>query len=191
MPMLRLPVRGSRVCTQGSVMKRPPSCGQHLRIGKKLRSKLSAANDLFAGRVFGARRSSEMRLLSSPSCGSIFSLSKSPAGGFMFIRPVIRSAIWSIRSTPSAIAMRRSLPNWLISTLWPGWPATFSKSSAGPPGAYSDRICRLLRPAASCEPILLTRSVISVISSSGRNLLADASQLPCFFRVLIQSRRSS
>ena len=61
MPILRLPVSGSRVCTQGSVMKRPPSRGQHLRIGKKLRSKLSRlavavrfSDDFFARRVFGA-----------------------------------------------------------------------------------------------------------------------------------------
>ncbi len=54
MPMLRLPERGSRVTTQGRVMKRPPSWGQHLRMGNWLRSKLSLTNDFFAGRVFGA-----------------------------------------------------------------------------------------------------------------------------------------
>src|SRR5271154_6580984 len=34
MPRLRSPVSGSRVTTHGSVMKRPPSSGQHLRMGK-------------------------------------------------------------------------------------------------------------------------------------------------------------
>ena len=29
--------------------------------------------------------------------------------------------------------MRRSLPNWFIRTLAPGWPLTFSKRRAGPP----------------------------------------------------------
>ena len=52
--MLRLPERGSRVMTQGRVMKRPPSWGQHLRIGNWLRSKLSLTNDFLAVGVFGA-----------------------------------------------------------------------------------------------------------------------------------------
>src|ERR1017187_9870658 len=34
MPTLRSPVSGSRVTTPGSVMKRPPSKGQHLRMGR-------------------------------------------------------------------------------------------------------------------------------------------------------------
>src|SRR5476649_308385 len=34
MPTLRSPVSGSRVTTQGSVMNRPPSSGQHLRMGR-------------------------------------------------------------------------------------------------------------------------------------------------------------
>src|SRR5271170_2291495 len=40
-PTLRSPVSGSRVTTHGSVMKRPPSSGQHLRMGR-LRSVGSA-----------------------------------------------------------------------------------------------------------------------------------------------------
>ena len=74
-------------------------------------------------------------LVRAPSCGSILSLSRRPSGAFMFIRPLMRSAISSSRSTPRASAMRRSLPNWLMRTLWPGWPLMFSNSSAGPPGA--------------------------------------------------------
>src|ERR1017187_9704568 len=34
MPTLRSPVSGSRVTTHGSVMKRPPSSGQHFNIGR-------------------------------------------------------------------------------------------------------------------------------------------------------------
>src|SRR5487761_54778 len=34
MPRLRSPVSGSRVTTHGSVMKRPPSSGQHFRMGR-------------------------------------------------------------------------------------------------------------------------------------------------------------
>jgi hypothetical protein len=41
MPRLRLPVFGSRVVTQGRVMKRPASCGQHCRMGKSRSEKLS------------------------------------------------------------------------------------------------------------------------------------------------------
>ena len=35
-------------------MNRPPSCGQHLKIGNALRSKFSLQNHFFARRVFGA-----------------------------------------------------------------------------------------------------------------------------------------
>src|ERR1017187_10591650 len=41
MPTLRSPVSGSRVTTHGNVMNRPPSSGQHLRMGR-LRSVGSA-----------------------------------------------------------------------------------------------------------------------------------------------------
>src|ERR1035437_10394406 len=41
MPTLRLPVFGSRVITQGRVTKRPPSLGQHCRMGKSRSEKLS------------------------------------------------------------------------------------------------------------------------------------------------------
>src|ERR1039457_5152432 len=34
MPTLRSPVSGSLVTTHGNVMKRPPSSGQHLRMGR-------------------------------------------------------------------------------------------------------------------------------------------------------------
>ncbi len=40
-PTLRLPVFGSRVTTHGKVMKRPPSFGQHCRMGKSRSEKLS------------------------------------------------------------------------------------------------------------------------------------------------------
>ena len=53
MPMLRLPVRGSRVMTQGRVMKRPPSRGQHWRMGNSIEGEVVAEDDFLAGRVFG------------------------------------------------------------------------------------------------------------------------------------------
>ena len=45
----------------------------------------------------------------------------------------------SSESVSSASRMRRSLPNWFISTLVPGYPFTFSNKSAGPPAAYPFR----------------------------------------------------
>ena len=41
MPRLRFPDLGSRVVTKGRVMKRPASLGQHCRMGKSSREKLS------------------------------------------------------------------------------------------------------------------------------------------------------
>ena len=41
MPTLRLPVFGSRVITQGNVINRPASLGQHCRIGKIEKENLS------------------------------------------------------------------------------------------------------------------------------------------------------
>ena len=48
MPRLRLPDFGSRVVTQGSVMNRPASFGQHCRIGKSSNEKVVALDDFFA-----------------------------------------------------------------------------------------------------------------------------------------------
>ena len=47
-PQLRLPVSGLRENTIGSVMKRPPSCGQHFRIGKFVQRKIVAADHFLA-----------------------------------------------------------------------------------------------------------------------------------------------
>ena len=70
----------------------------------------------------------------SANMGSILILSSSPCGDFTSMKYLIRSAISSSESTSSANRMRRSEPNWLISSLAPGYPLTFSKSKAGPPG---------------------------------------------------------
>ena len=48
MPTLRLPVRGSRVITQGNVMKRPPSSGQHCSTGKVEQREIVVLDDLLA-----------------------------------------------------------------------------------------------------------------------------------------------
>jgi len=54
--MFRLPDFGSFVCTQGSVMNRPPSYGQHFRIGNWLRSKPSLRMTSLHGASFRAHR---------------------------------------------------------------------------------------------------------------------------------------
>src|ERR1035437_4529508 len=53
MPTLRSPVSGSRVTTHGSVMKRPPSSGQHLRMGRL--------------RIVGSTRASRVVVGASPT----------------------------------------------------------------------------------------------------------------------------
>ena len=58
MPTLRLPVFGSRVTTQGSVMNLPPSFGQHCRTGKWLRR--SCLADDFLARAGGNRLGKEL-----------------------------------------------------------------------------------------------------------------------------------
>src|SRR6266404_6513762 len=91
----------------------------------------------------------------------------------------MRSAISSSRSTPRAISMRRSEPNWLISTGTPFAPFTFSNSSAGPPG----------RPYFLAAP-LETRSAISVISSTGSTSVRILLSSPARSSAAIQSLRS-
>ena len=77
--------------------------------------------------------------------GSIFNFSSSLRRLEMEQRPM-RPAMSSSESTFSASFMRRSLPNWFISTFAPGNPFTFSNSSAGPPGPRAP--ARLGRPLA-------------------------------------------
>ncbi len=153
MPVLRFPVLGSRVITHGSVIKRPPSCGQHCRMGKSSREKFSFLMTSLHGPVATILGKN---LPISASMGSIFSFSRKPSGDFILSNWRMRSAISSRLFTPSAICMRRSEPNWLMRTGTPFPPFTFSKSSAGPPG----------RPYFLAAP-LETRSAISVISRMG------------------------
>src|SRR5579883_2087111 len=52
MPALRFPVFGSRVTTQGSVMKRPASFGQHCRMGETGQGEVVPRDDFLASTGF-------------------------------------------------------------------------------------------------------------------------------------------
>lgn len=108
-------VSGSSVCTNGSVTKRPPSCGQHFSTGNRSNRAASPyANDLLAprwpltsrGSQRDMRPSNGIRNLSNRSGLGEVSAAKSSS-----IRPVSGS-----RFTPSANAIRRSEPIILVST---------------------------------------------------------------------------
>src|SRR6267154_2525984 len=81
-PTFLFPVSGFLVNTSGNVMNRPPSCGQHFRIGKskRLTSLPFCITSLHAPlfTLFGKNDPS------SASFGSILTLSKNPCGVSIF-----------------------------------------------------------------------------------------------------------
>src|SRR6185369_17509030 len=78
-PTLRLPERGSRVVTHGKVMNRPPSKGQHCRIGKSSSEKSPFLMTSLQGAV-GTTLGKKLPI--SASIGNIFTLSRKPCGDF-------------------------------------------------------------------------------------------------------------
>ena len=179
--------------TQGRVMKRPASFGQHCRMGKSSKENSSRLMTSLQGPVATVLGKN---LPISASMGSIFTLSRNPWGDFTSMKPRMRSAISSRESTSSASFMRRAEPNWLISTCAPGYPLTFWKRSARPPGTAALVSAGgpgttvagrgLLRP----KP-LLTRSVISLISRMGSTSVRIFFNSPARSSAAIHSRRSS
>ena len=154
--------------TQGRVMKRPASLGQHCRMGNQLSEKLSFRMTSLQApveTVFGKN------LPISASIGSIFTLSSRPCGDLTSMKCRMRSAMSSNESTSRASFMRRADPNWLIRTCCPGCPLTFWKSRAGP-------------------LTLLMRSVISAISRIGSTSVLTCLSSPARSSAAIQSRRS-
>ena len=109
--------------------------GPALEDGEVVEVEVVAEDDFLAGGVFGADGFGE----GAGECAELGQhlelVEEALGGGFMLRRPLMRSAISSRWLTPRDMAMRRSQPNWLMRTLWPGWPLMFSKSRAGPPGA--------------------------------------------------------
>jgi len=125
-PTFFSPVSGFFVKTSGNVMKRPPSCGQHFRIGKSKRLTRFLLYHFLA-------RASLQRFgkndPSSASFGSIFTLSKNPCGVSIFRIPGFAQATSSNSFTSNASAIRRTLPNALISN---GCRDPFGFSTAAP-----------------------------------------------------------
>ena len=88
--------------TIGSVMKGPPSSGQHFRMGISSSVPPSFTTSWHGPllSVFG------IRSLRRPSIGSIFSVSSMPAGIFGLVSSAISAARSSSERTPSAMHIR-------------------------------------------------------------------------------------
>ncbi len=154
-------------------MKRPPSSGQHLRIGSCSRLARSPSSTTS---WHGASRTTLGPISeSSFSRGSILSLSRTdieppPALRGSSSVDSISATRSSIRSTPSAMVRRVIEPKVLVRTGVLN-PRTRSKRSAGPPARVA-------------------RCVISVISSSESTSLRTRSSSPAAVRSAMNSRRS-
>ncbi len=114
MPTLRLPVRGSRVITAGSVMNGAASPGQQVWIGSTSRSTSSPVSTTsWQGPLrtdFGIESAIDF------SFARPFTFSTRPCGGCISSTSSSFDATSSRRSTPNARHIRRSVPNWLISS---------------------------------------------------------------------------
>src|SRR3954451_17561677 len=169
MPTLRVPSRGSCVITAGSVMNGAGSPGQQRWIGSRSRSTSSPVSTISCEAplrtVFGRESAIDFSFCrprtfaTSPSGGCISRTSPS-------LRPTSSSD-----EAPKPRHIRRSVPNWLISSGCRA-PLTFSKRRAGPPA-------------------LTTRSLISVISRSGSTSAETRTSSPSRSRSAIQARRSA
>ena len=173
-PRLRSPVSGSRVTTQGNVRNRPPSSGQHFRIGRSrrdggLESRVvgsSTSGALGQGAVRGAGASNRwMTSLHAPVLArlglawrrvsawpSSAKVSRMPVGGLAWMSEPSSAATASTLSAPSAMAMRLAEPMVLMATrCGETRPLTVgcSMSSARPPSGF-----------------FISRSANSVISNS-------------------------
>ena len=169
MPTLRVPVRGSFVMTAGSVMKGAASSGQHVWIGSRSSDASSPSRTsswLGARRTVFGRESAIDLSFCRPR-----TLSTRPAGGCISSTSPSFDATLSSDGASNARHMRRSVPNWLISSGC-SEPLTFSNSSAGPPA-------------------LTVRSLISVISSTGSTSAPMRTSSPSRSRSAIHARRSA
>ena len=129
MPQLRIPVSGFFVKTMGSVIYRPPSCGQQCRIGNSSSENPSRRITSFTGPSFTIFGKNEPI---SASFGSIFSLPKRPCGFFISRYSEMRAATSFTESTCSAISILRVLAKAFTNT-GTLLPLGFSNSNAGPP----------------------------------------------------------
>ena len=115
-------------------------------IGNAVEIEIFPQDDLLAWRVFRATTNLGKALVSALKLRQHLELVKETLRCFdrSSARQCRAGNLVEINSTPSDSAMRRLLPNWLMMTLWPGYPCIFSNKSAGPPGGYfpfSEPIC--------------------------------------------------
>ena len=168
MPTLRLPSRGSRVITAGSVMNGPPSpgpAGLHRSSDRSTSSPRSTTSWQAPLRtLFGRESAIDL------SCLQALDLRASPSGGCISRMSPTRSPTSSSDSTPNARHMRRSVPNWLMSS---GTLASL-------------RALEEQRRAAGLDE----RSTISVTSRCGSTSAATRTSSPSRSRSAIHSRRS-
>src|SRR6478752_10124907 len=168
MPTLRPPERGSWVITAGSVMNGAGSPGQQRWIGRTPRSTSSPRRTISwqtpLPTVFGRESATDLSFRSPRT------FSSSPSGGCISSTSATLCATSSSFWTPKARHIRRSVPNWLMSSGCSA-PFGFSNRSAGPPA-------------------LTVRSTISVISRSGSTSADTRTSSPSRSSSAIQSRRS-
>ena len=136
------------------------SPGQHVWMGSRVMSTSSPVSTISwqtpLETTFG--RESAIDLSFFRPC----TFSRRPCGGCISSTSASFAATASRLGAPKAMAMRRSVPNWLISSGC-SEPFGFSKSSAGPP------------------PALTSRSTISVISRYGSTSALMRTQLTLAF----------
>src|SRR5579871_1837347 len=130
-PVCCSPESGSFVMTTGKVTVRPPSPGQHRRIGIRSRSTVASSTSWHGPERtrLGASERRVSRVSMVPPRSRIAPIT--PAGGRIRTRWVMRSATSSRASAPRANAMRRGEPRTFIAT-GQVLPVTFSNSRAGP-----------------------------------------------------------
>src|SRR6267154_1132367 len=183
-PTFRFPVSGFLVNTSGNVMNRPPSCGQHFRIGKSNRlTSLPFWITSLQGPVLTPFGKNDP---SSASFGNILTLSKNPCGVSIFKNPWIRSATSSSSFTSNASAIRRTLPNALINS---GYRDPFGLSNSSAVFFVPPASSRLF----SSSPVLgrHTRCVTSAISRIGSTSARMRFSSPSFSSLFTNSRKSA
>src|SRR6185436_989810 len=175
MPTFRTPDSGFFVMTPPSVMYGPPSSGQQIGAGSCVRSTSASLRTVswHAARptVFGGN------LATSASRGSIASLPINPSGTFRATSSLIRAAMSSRQSTPSASAMRRSEPNRFTATGYraaaPPRSTGFWNNNAGPPpGDFMQRsaISVISLSIDTARSMRTSSSFLSIASRNSRRL---------------------
>ena len=178
---IALAVFGSRVITPGSVIKRPPSPGQHCSTGKSSTLKFSRRTTSLHGHL--ARRLSSERTCPPRRAWQHLQLLQHAFGRLDF---------HELPDAPRNLVQRIDIQR----QLHPPFAAELVHQHFGA-GIAFDLLKQQRRPAGrnTCPlpalPTLQTRSVISAISRIGSTSSRIRFSSPALSRTLIQSRRSS